>query len=100
VAAAVTLGSAFYFFRTHAAAEIDLLIHHGRQRSGFGFKAAVATDADDWKYLRAGIDDGVIHRGCVRPAVQPSVSPPQAATHLAFHRRPPNPSRPRDWVPA
>lgn len=58
-------GSSFYFYRTHAGAEIDLLIDRGRQRIGFEFKSGVATDAADWKHLQSGIDDGVIHRGCV-----------------------------------
>jgi uncharacterized protein len=58
-------GSAFYFFRTHSGSEIDLLIDRGSQRVGFEFKAGVATDADDWKHLQAGIDQGVIHRGYV-----------------------------------
>lgn len=58
-------GSAFYFFRTHAGAEIDLLIDRGSQRLGYEFKAGVATDAADWKHLQTGIDDGVIHRGRV-----------------------------------
>jgi hypothetical protein len=58
-------GSAFYFFRTHAGAEIDLLIDRGSHRVGFEFKAGVAADADDWKHLQAGIEDGVIHRGYV-----------------------------------
>jgi predicted AAA+ superfamily ATPase len=58
-------GSAFYFFRTHAGAEIDFLIDRGSHRVGFEFKAGVATDPDDWKHLQAGIDDGVIHRGYV-----------------------------------
>ena len=58
-------GSAFYFFRTHSGAEIDLLIDRGSHRVGFEFKAGVATDAVDWKHLQAGIDDGVIHRGYV-----------------------------------
>jgi predicted AAA+ superfamily ATPase len=58
-------GSAFYFFRTHSGVEIDLLIDRGSHRVGFEFKAGAATDADDWKHLQAGIDDGVIHRGYV-----------------------------------
>ncbi|MHB8722835.1 MAG: ATP-binding protein, partial [Steroidobacteraceae bacterium] len=58
-------GSAFYFFRTHTGAEIDLLIDRGSHRVGFEFKAGAVIDADDWKHLQAGIDDGVIHRGCV-----------------------------------
>ena len=57
--------SSFYFFRTHSGSEIDLLIDRGSQRVGFEFKVGVATDADDWKHLQAGIDEGVIHRGHV-----------------------------------
>ena len=34
-------GSAFYVYRTHAGAEIDLLIDRGRERVGFEFKARV-----------------------------------------------------------
>lgn len=58
-------GSALHFFRAHTGAEIDLLIDRGNQRLGFEFKAGVATDANDWRHLQAGIDDGVIHRGYV-----------------------------------
>jgi uncharacterized protein len=58
-------GSAFYFFRTHTGAEIDLLIDRGSRRVGFEFKAGVTTDPGDWKHLQAGIDEGVIHRGYV-----------------------------------
>jgi predicted AAA+ superfamily ATPase len=58
-------GSGSYFFRTHAGAEIDLLIDRGSERIGLEFKAGVATDATDWKHLLSGVDDGVIHRGLV-----------------------------------
>ncbi len=58
-------GSAFYFYRTHSGAEIDLLIDRGNHRVGFEFKPGVATDAGDWKHLQSGIDDDVIHRGYV-----------------------------------
>jgi uncharacterized protein len=58
-------GSAFYFYRTHSGAEIDLLIDRGNHRVGFEFKAGVAIDTDDWKHLQAGIDNDVIHRGYV-----------------------------------
>jgi predicted AAA+ superfamily ATPase len=58
-------GSSFHFYRTHAGAEIDLLIDRGNERVGFEFKAGVSTDAGDWKHLQAGIDDDVIHRGYV-----------------------------------
>jgi predicted AAA+ superfamily ATPase len=58
-------GSGFYFFRTHAGAEIDLLIDRGQSRIGFEFKAGVATAPGDWAHLQAGVDDGVIDRGIV-----------------------------------
>jgi predicted AAA+ superfamily ATPase len=58
-------GSAFYFYRTHSGAEIDLVIDRGNHRVGFELKAGVATETADWKHLQAGIDDGVIHRGHV-----------------------------------
>lgn len=58
-------GSAFYFYRTHSGAEIDLLIDRGSHRVGFEFKAGVATDTNDWGHLQAGIDDGVIQQGYV-----------------------------------
>lgn len=58
-------GSGFYFYRTHAGAEIDLLIDRGQSRIGFEFKAAAATDARDWQHLEAGVKDGVIDRGLV-----------------------------------
>jgi hypothetical protein len=32
---------------------------------GFEFKSGVATEADDWKHLLAGIADDVIHKGYV-----------------------------------
>jgi predicted AAA+ superfamily ATPase len=56
-------GSGFYFYRTHAGAEIDLLIDRGQSRIGFEFKAAAATDPRDWQHLEVGIKDGVIDRG-------------------------------------
>jgi hypothetical protein len=37
-------GSAFYFFRTHAGAEIDLLIDRGSHRVGFEFKAGEVVE--------------------------------------------------------
>ncbi len=58
-------GSGFYFFRTHAGAEIDLLIDRGQTRIGFEFKAGVSTTPADWAHLQAGIADKVIDRGIV-----------------------------------
>jgi predicted AAA+ superfamily ATPase len=56
-------GSGFYFFRTHAGAEIDLLIDRGQQRIGFEFKAGVSSGPADWASLQAAIEDAVIDRG-------------------------------------
>jgi predicted AAA+ superfamily ATPase len=56
-------GSQFYFYRTHAGAEIDLLIDRGQERLGFEFKCAVSTTPRDWANLQAGLKDGIINRG-------------------------------------
>lgn len=56
-------GSGFYFFRTHAGTEIDLLIDRGQTRIGFEFKAGASTTPRDWVHLQAGIDDKVIDKG-------------------------------------
>jgi predicted AAA+ superfamily ATPase len=56
-------GSLFYFYRTHAGAEIDLIIERGSERIGYEFKCSVSIGKRDWANLRAGIDEGVIHKG-------------------------------------
>jgi len=56
-------GSLFYFFRTHAGAEIDLIIERGSERIGYEFKCSVSIGKRDWANLRAGIDEGIIHKG-------------------------------------
>ena len=58
-------GSLFYFYRTHAGAEIDLIIDRGSERIGFEFKCSVSIGKRDWANLKAGIDEGVIHKGFV-----------------------------------
>ena len=58
-------GSLFYFYRTHAGAEIDLIIDKGSERIGYEFKCSVSTGKRDWATLQAGIDEGVIHKGFV-----------------------------------
>jgi predicted AAA+ superfamily ATPase len=57
--------SGFYFFRTHAGAEIDLLIDRGQTRIGFEFKAGASTTPADWSHLQSGVADKIIHRGIV-----------------------------------
>jgi predicted AAA+ superfamily ATPase len=56
-------GSLFYFLRTHAGAEIDLIIDRGSERIGYEFKCSVSVVKRDWTNLQAGIEQGVTHRG-------------------------------------
>jgi predicted AAA+ superfamily ATPase len=56
-------GSGFYFFRTHAGAEIDLPIDRGQTRIGFEFRAGASTTPRDWAHLQAGIADKLIDKG-------------------------------------
>jgi predicted AAA+ superfamily ATPase len=59
------LGTGFYYFRTQTGIEIDLILDRGQERIGCEFKAGAAVGPEDWRHLKAGIDDGVIHRGIV-----------------------------------
>ena len=56
-------GSQFYFFRTYAGAEIDLIVDRGNERIGFEFKCAVSSGPKDWANLKKAIDDDIIHKG-------------------------------------
>lgn len=58
-------GSEFFFFRTHAGLEIDLLIDRGNERIGFEFKCASSVDRKDWANLKGAISEGIIQRGYV-----------------------------------
>jgi predicted AAA+ superfamily ATPase len=58
-------GSQFWFYRTHAGAEIDLLIERGGQRIGYEFKCASAVGRSDASGLKAALTDGVIAEGSV-----------------------------------
>jgi len=58
-------GSQFFFFRTHAGSEIDLLIDRGHERIGFEFKCALSVDRKDWSNLKAAISEGIIQSGYV-----------------------------------
>jgi predicted AAA+ superfamily ATPase len=58
-------GSLFYFYRTHAGAEIDLIIDRGSERIGYEFKCSVSIGKKDYANLQAGIDDGIIHKGFI-----------------------------------
>lgn len=58
-------GSQFWFYRTHAGAEIDLVIGRGNRRVGFEFKCATSVSRADAAGLKAGLADGVISAGTV-----------------------------------
>jgi hypothetical protein len=59
------VGSQFWFYRTHAGAEIDLLIERGGRRIGFEFKCASSVNRSDAAGLKAGLTDGIITEGAV-----------------------------------
>lgn len=58
-------GAQFYFYRTHAGAEIDLVVERGQERLGYEFKCAASVSARDWATLRQAVAEGVIDRGMV-----------------------------------
>ena len=58
-------GSQFFFFRTHADAELDLIIDRGQERIGFEFKCATSVTRRDWGILQQCLSDGIIDQGCL-----------------------------------
>ncbi len=58
-------GRQFWFYRTQAGAEIDLVVERDGRRTGYEFKAACAVGRSDASGLRAGLADGVISEGRV-----------------------------------
>ena len=58
-------GSRFYFYRTYAGAEVDLIIERGRTRIGFEFKSAVSVSKNDWRNLKDAMAQGIINEGIV-----------------------------------
>ncbi|MBM4039327.1 MAG: ATP-binding protein [Planctomycetes bacterium] len=58
-------GSQFYFYGTHAGAEVDLVIDRGQERIGYEFKCAASVGTRDWANLRRAREEGVIHHGNV-----------------------------------
>ena len=56
-------GSQFFFFRTHAGAELDLIIDRGQERIGFEFKCATSVSRRDWGILQQCLSDGMINQG-------------------------------------
>ena len=56
-------GSRFYFYRTHAGTEVDLIVDHGWHRIGYEMKCARSLGKRDWSSLKAAMEDGVIDQG-------------------------------------
>ncbi|MCD4654583.1 ATP-binding protein [bacterium] len=59
------IGSQFYHYRTHAGAEIDLIIDRNNEKIGYEFKCSTSVSKRNWANLKAGIDDKIIHKGFV-----------------------------------
>ncbi len=59
------VGSQFWFYRTRAGAEIDLVIERGGQRIGYEFKCASSVSRSDASGLKAGLTDDIITEGMV-----------------------------------
>ena len=53
----------FFFYRTYAGAEIDLIVDRGHERTGYEFKCSVSADPKDWVNLKKGLEEGIIHKG-------------------------------------
>ena len=58
-------GSQFWFYRTRAGAEVDLILDRGEERLGYEFKCASSVSRGDATGLKAALADGVISRGYV-----------------------------------
>lgn len=56
-------GAQFYFFRTYAGAEIDLIVDRKYERVGYEFKCSVSVSRKDWINLKSGLDDEHIDKG-------------------------------------
>ena len=56
-------GSQFFFYRTHAGAEIDLIIDRGQERIGFEFKCSALVTPRDWGTLQQSLSEGTIDKG-------------------------------------
>lgn len=59
------VGSQFWFFRTRAGAEIDLVVDRGSQRIGYEIKCTSTVRRGDATGLQTGLDDGAITEGFV-----------------------------------
>ena len=60
-----SIGSQFWFYRTQAGTEIDLIVDRSSERIGYEFKCGVSVSRNDAYGLRAGLMDGIITQGRV-----------------------------------
>jgi hypothetical protein len=56
-------GARFSYYRTHAGAEIDLIVEAKGKRTGYEFKCGKTVKPDDIRHLKAGIQEGIIQKG-------------------------------------
>lgn len=59
----INTGSQFYFYRTHAGADIDLIVDRGMEKIGYEFKCSMSVGKKDFMNLKNGIREGIIDRG-------------------------------------
>jgi predicted AAA+ superfamily ATPase len=57
------VGTQFYFYRTYAGAEIDLILDRGNERIGIEIKCSASATPRDWTNLKDAIDQKIIDRG-------------------------------------
>ena len=76
-------GSRFYFYRTHAGAEVDLVVDRGSERLGFEFKCSASAGPEDWANLKSSIGEHIIDRGYVICTGNRSYSASDTITVLA-----------------
>ena len=58
-------GAQFWFYRTQAGAEVDLIVENAQQRTGYEFKCARSVTRRDASGLISALEDGVITSGKV-----------------------------------
>ena len=56
-------GAQFFFYRTHAGAEIDLILDRKTDRIGFEFKCSFSVSPGDWNQLACAVREGMIREG-------------------------------------
>lgn len=78
------IGSQFWFYRTQAGAEIDLIVDRGNERIGYEFKCGLSVSRKDAAGLKLGLEDGIITKGMVVYAGERQYPLPLTADILAI----------------